>query len=144
MNENLFPKEMRCPQCNALLILDKDEKESGELTCPECNKHILHSETPNPINRESIYCPLCRNDYPLSKKTCSNCGAKNTFEEPEETTEEYFDNTVMVDAVEEFRPVDAHHEICPALYMPSRPFDGLRLRASRTVSEGAVREGVVI
>ena len=49
MNESLFQKEMICPQCKSLLILDKSERELGELTCPECNKHILYSENPSPI-----------------------------------------------------------------------------------------------
>ena len=93
MDDYLFPKEMRCPKCNALLILSKDERLSGSVNCPECEKVIQHSEFPEPIDKNSIYCPLCRQDYSISKNTCPHCGANNTFEE---SVEEHIDNNVVV------------------------------------------------
>lgn len=93
MDKKLFPKRIRCTRCNSLLVLSNDEQANGELTCPECQKHILYSETPSPIGKESIYCPLCRNDYLISKKTCPSCGANNTFNTAESDCK---DNVVTV------------------------------------------------
>jgi predicted RNA-binding Zn-ribbon protein involved in translation (DUF1610 family) len=40
MAERVFPKETACPACEAPLILDENERISGEFTCPECGKDI--------------------------------------------------------------------------------------------------------
>ena len=81
MQNYLFPKEMRCPRCNALLVLEKQERISGQVSCPECDNFSSHSEIPKPIGSDHIYCFECRGDFPINKKTCPNCGSKNTHYE---------------------------------------------------------------
>lgn len=45
MAEKIYPEEVECPNCNANLLLDRNERISGELTCPECGQDIRLYDT---------------------------------------------------------------------------------------------------
>lgn len=80
----IFPKEIRCPFCNAFLILETKERIEGRLSCPECCNTLDHDEIEKPVGARHIYCSVCHSDFLKTKKTCPSCGARNThFNSPE-------------------------------------------------------------
>lgn len=47
MAQKLLPEEVACPHCGATLLLDLQERASGEFTCPECDHDIQLRDTPD-------------------------------------------------------------------------------------------------